>query len=116
MTRAPPADALALVSSVDPSSTTRISCHDPALRRSPTTDAIDVASLNAGMTMDVAAPLAIGHQFRDHPVPGDGACAIVARIAKAARAHAVGREPRDGRADRLGRRLGDETGDTVFDE
>src|SRR5580693_2234264 len=55
MTRAPAAAACAPVSSVDPSSTTRISSQGAAAARSRTTTPIDAASLNAGITIDVRA-------------------------------------------------------------
>src|SRR5579864_8980355 len=55
MTRAPAAAACAPVSSVDPSSTTRISSQGAAAARSRTTTPMDAASLNAGMTIDVRA-------------------------------------------------------------
>src|SRR5882757_640901 len=55
MTRAPAAAACAPVSSVEPSSTTRISSQGAAAARSRTTTPIESASLNAGMTTDVRA-------------------------------------------------------------
>jgi len=53
ITRAPAAAARSPVSSVEPSSTTRISSQRAADARSWTTDSIEVASLNAGITIDV---------------------------------------------------------------
>src|SRR5262245_61006483 len=101
ITVAPTAEAFALVASVDPSSTTRISCHAAAPRRSATTRPIAEASLNAGMTTDVAFGSGISHQLRDDTVPGDGARAIVTGIAERARARAIIGKARDRRSDRL---------------
>ena len=60
-TRAPACVASALVPSLDPSSTTRISCHGAAALRSRTTAPIEAASLKAGITIDVSAASAMSH-------------------------------------------------------
>src|SRR5205809_527522 len=77
MTRAPAAAARADVSSLDPSSITRISCHAPAARRSATSGPTDAASLNAGMTIDVAA-LACGGLRRRAAGDRPGAAFVLA--------------------------------------
>src|SRR5579864_5029624 len=76
MTRAPAAVARRAVSSVDPSSTTTISCHDAASRSASISGAIAGASLKAGITTDVdcAFVSGIGQQPFDDAVPGDRAC------------------------------------------
>src|SRR5207244_9454916 len=89
MTRAPAAGARVAVSSADPSSTTRISCHGAAARRPPTSVSIVGPSLNAGMTTEVRPALALsmgdgggglGGRGFDEPlddtVPRDAARAI----------------------------------------
>ncbi len=48
-TRAPAARARSAVASVDPSSTTMISCQEATARSAATTDSIDSDSLKAGM-------------------------------------------------------------------
>ena len=55
ITRAPASVARVDVSSVEPSSTTTISCHGPMSMRSLTTVAMTEPSLNAGMTTVVDA-------------------------------------------------------------
>src|SRR5262249_2952943 len=131
-TCAPAAAASAPVSSLDPSSTTRISCHGATARRSVTTDAIEPASLNAGMTIDVAAGFDalsiglsaapprrssdIGQQPIDDAVPGDVPGALVAGFAERPRERRIAGEARDGHAERFGRRLRHQSGDGVRDE
>src|SRR5262249_35927045 len=117
------AAAAAAVSSLDPSSTTMISRHGAAVRRSPTTAATDAASLYAGMTMLVASAPAISHQPStvrhepiDDPVPGDRPRALVAGVAESLGGASIACQPRDGRTNGLGRWRGDESGHTIGDE
>src|SRR3954453_13895489 len=69
---APAPAACAAVSSVDPSSTTRISCQAPARRSARTTSATAAPSLNAGMTTDVEAGSAIPRRRPDQRPSGLG--------------------------------------------
>src|SRR5829696_339923 len=62
---APASAACAAVSSVEPSSTTRISCQGPAWRSARTTAPTAAPSLNAGMTIDVAAGSAMPRRRPD---------------------------------------------------
>src|SRR6478736_2117128 len=88
-TCAPAPVACAPVSSFEPSSTTRISCHDASARRSRTSGAIEAPSLNAGMTIDVTATLvamAIAPDAADEPLnntfPCDHFRPVISRIAE----------------------------------
>src|SRR3954468_22307988 len=84
---APASAACAAVSSVDPSSTTRISCQAPAWRSARTTSATAAPSLNAGMTTDVEAGSAMPRRRPDQRPPrlggvGAGGRAGAGRVAE----------------------------------
>src|SRR3954453_5544079 len=70
---APAPAACAAVSSVDPSSTTRISCQAPAWRSARTTSATAAPSLNAGMTTEVDAGSAMPRRRPAQRAAGVGA-------------------------------------------
>src|SRR5712691_137519 len=85
-TRAPALRASSAVPSVDPSSTTMISCQDATERRPATTDAMAAASLNAGMMTETDEGSATDgfnpKQFFDHAVPADSSSRVKARLTK----------------------------------
>src|SRR5688572_23281287 len=79
-TVAPASAACAAVSSVDPSSTTRISCQAATWRSARTTSATAAPSLNAGMTTDVAAGSAMPRRRPDQGPIGVGRLGIDRRV------------------------------------
>src|SRR5688500_9441740 len=114
ITRAPAASARCAVASLEPSSTTMISRPAAPSRRLPTTAAMDSSSFIAGMTIDTSAGSA--KELLHHAVPRHGQRARPSRRTEAGGKRRVGRQAREGGADR--RRLGvaDEAVDPVGDE
>src|SRR5689334_4427174 len=102
-THAPAARALADVSSVDPSSTTRTSRHGAAARSEETTIPMASASFIAGMTIETLEGSA--KQLLDHAVPRDRLRDAPTGTAEPLGQRAVSGEPVDRRGERRRRRL-----------
>src|SRR5262245_25207205 len=100
MTQAPAARALADVSSVDPSSTTRISRHRAAVRSEDTTAPMASASFIAGMTIEMLEGSA--KQLLDHTVPRDRLRDVPPCAAEPLSERPVSSECIDGRGERGG--------------
>src|SRR5436190_6964721 len=100
-THAPAVRARAAVSSVEPSSTTRISCHEAASRSEDTTAPIASASFMAGMTIEIVDGSA--KKLLDDAVPRDRPCHMLTCVAEPFRKRAIGGQFVDRHGD--GRRL-----------
>src|SRR6185503_7666984 len=110
-TQAPAARALADVSSLEPSSTTRLSRHRVAVRREDTTVPMASASFIAGMTIESLEGSA--KQLLDHTVPRDRLRDVPPRAAEPLGDRPVGRESLDRRGKRRDVRLADESIDAI---
>src|SRR5262245_10359781 len=110
-THAPAARALADVSSVEPSSTTRTSRHGAVERREETTVPIASASFIAGMTIDTLEGSA--KQLLDHAVPRDRLRDLAASAAQPLGERPVGSESVYRCGERLRHWLADQPVDAI---